>query len=119
MRAAAAPASARDGSPTRPPYIAGDWKDLAIKHVVESQQFSKASLDLIFDETERMEAVRPGTLAAKCLEGFIMASVFFEPSTRTRFSFESAMARLGGTVISSESAGTFSSAAKGEDLGGE
>jgi len=45
-----------------------------------------------------------------------MASLFYEPSTRTRFSFESAMLRLGGNVITSENAKEFSSAAKGETL---
>lgn len=45
-----------------------------------------------------------------------MASLFYEPSTRTRFSFESAMARLGGTVLTTENAKEFSSAAKGETL---
>lgn len=45
-----------------------------------------------------------------------MASLFYEPSTRTRFSFESAMLRLGGSVISTENAREFSSAAKGETL---
>ena len=48
-----------------------------------------------------------------------MSTLFYEPSTRTRLSFESAMARLGGTVLSTESAGQFSSAAKGETLEGE
>jgi aspartate carbamoyltransferase catalytic subunit len=46
----------------------------------------------------------------------IMASLFYEPSTRTRLSFESAMFRLGGDVITTESAREFSSAAKGETL---
>jgi aspartate carbamoyltransferase catalytic subunit len=45
-----------------------------------------------------------------------MASLFYEPSTRTRFSFESAMLRLGGSIISTENAKEFSSAAKGESL---
>lgn len=47
-----------------------------------------------------------------------MATLFYEPSTRTRLSFESAMSRLGGGVLSTESAGQFSSAAKGETLEG-
>ena len=50
------------------------------------------------------------------LRGKIMASLFYEPSTRTRFSFESAMLKLGGGVITTENAGEFSSAAKGETL---
>jgi aspartate carbamoyltransferase catalytic subunit len=65
-----------------------------------------------------MEAVRPGSPEARQLEGRIMSTLFYEPSTRTRLSFESAMARLGGTVLSTESAGQFSSAAKGETLEG-
>lgn len=61
---------------------------------------------------------RPGTPAAEMLKGYIMATLFYEPSTRTRLSFESAMARLGGTILSTESAAEFSSAAKGETLEG-
>ena len=50
------------------------------------------------------------------LAGRVMATLFYEPSTRTRLSFEAAMARLGGSVLSTESAGEYSSAAKGETL---
>lgn len=46
----------------------------------------------------------------------IMASLFYEPSTRTRFSFESAMLRLGGKVMATEQAAQFSSASLGEAL---
>ena len=66
----------------------------------------------------QMESVRPGTPAARQLDGVVMSTLFYEPSTRTRLSFESAMARLGGTVLSTESAGKYSSAAKGETLEG-
>ena len=50
------------------------------------------------------------------LRGKIMSTLFYEPSTRTRLSFEAAMRRLGGSVITTESAAEFSSAAKGESL---
>ena len=49
------------------------------------------------------------------LEGKILATLFFEPSTRTRFSFESAMQRLGGKILTLEQ-GASSSASKGETL---
>lgn len=48
--------------------------------------------------------------------GRILATIFYEPSTRTRLSFESAMLRLGGSVISTENAREFSSAIKGETV---
>jgi aspartate carbamoyltransferase catalytic subunit len=50
------------------------------------------------------------------MRGKILASLFYEPSTRTRLSFESAMQRLGGMVVSTENARDFSSAIKGETL---
>lgn len=85
-------------------------------HVLNAQQFSKEILEDIFRDVEFMRKVtqfgRMNTLAGK-----IMACLFYEPSTRTRFSFEAAMMRLGGGVLSTESAGLFSSAAKGESLG--
>jgi len=84
--------------------------------VVEAQQFGKEALDIIFAEAQKMEHVRPGSPESKMLDGRIMATLFYEPSTRTRLSFESAMSRLGGVLLSTESAGEYSSAAKGETL---
>ena len=52
----------------------------------------------------------------KPLAGKIIATLFYEPSTRTRLSFEAAVTLLGGQVITTESAGHFSSASKGETL---
>ncbi|KAK9812031.1 hypothetical protein WJX73_010341 [Symbiochloris irregularis] len=63
-----------------------------------------------------MEKVRPGTDAARQLDGYVMSTLFYEPSTRTRLSFEAAMAKLGGSVVSTENAREFSSVAKGETL---
>ncbi|MEW5297825.1 MAG: hypothetical protein WDW36_001007 [Sanguina aurantia] len=70
-------------------------------------------MQIIFDEAKRMETLKPGS---DLLRGYIMSTLFYEPSTRTRLSFESAMNRLGGSVVSTESAGEYSSAAKGETL---
>lgn len=89
---------------------------MPLKHVVDSQQFNKESLDAIFAEALKMESVRPGTPESEMLKGYLMATLFYEPSTRTRLSFEAAMGRLGGVIVSTESAGEYSSAAKGETL---
>lgn len=89
----------------------------ALKHVVESQQFDRELLESVFRTADEMKKDLYGERRfAKALDGKIMASLFYEPSTRTRFSFESAMRRLGGSVITTENAREFSSAAKGESL---
>ena len=88
-----------------------------LAHVIESQQFDRELLEVVFQNADQMKADLLGERRfAKSLDGRIMASLFYEPSTRTRFSFESAMLRLGGAVITTENAREFSSAAKGESL---
>jgi aspartate carbamoyltransferase catalytic subunit len=82
-----------------------------MKHLVESQQFELSFINTIFAIANQLEHRSDDSL-----QGKIMASLFYEPSTRTRFSFESAMIRLGGSVITTENAKEFSSAAKGETL---
>ncbi len=84
-------------------------------HVLEAQQFDRDSLTEIFAVTKEMEEV-VSRYGSSILNRRIMASLFYEPSTRTRLSFESAMQRLGGQIITTESAQEFSSAAKGETL---
>ncbi len=88
-----------------------------LAHVIESQQFDRELLEVVFQTADQMKVDLFGERRfARSLEGRIMASLFYEPSTRTRFSFESAMLRLGGSVITTENAREFSSAAKGESL---
>jgi aspartate carbamoyltransferase catalytic subunit len=82
--------------------------------VVEAQQFSRRLLEELFQRTDEIRS-EPHRAAGR-LQGRIMAALFYEPSTRTRLSFESAMLRLGGRTISTENAREFSSAAKGETL---
>jgi aspartate carbamoyltransferase catalytic subunit len=86
--------------------------------LVEVVRILQDALSVIFRTAREMEDIRPATPESRQLEGRVMSTLFYEPSTRTRLSFESAMARLGGTVLSTESAGEFSSAAKGETLEG-
>ena len=88
-----------------------------IEHVISAQQFlDRTFLKKLFASSAKMEKmVRSGKNSA-ILKNKILATVFYEPSTRTRFSFESAMFRLGGQVITTESAGQFSSAIKGESI---
>ena len=85
------------------------------KHIIESQQFTVPLLMELFERTRQMEKVvaRGGT---RDYEQKILATLFYKPSTRTRFSFEAAMLRLGGKVLSTEQAGVFSSAIPGEHL---
>lgn len=84
-------------------------------HVVEAQQFDRELMGQIFSVAQEMEQVVQH-YGSNILNRRVMATLFYEPSTRTRLSFESAMRRLGGEVISTESAQEFSSVAKGETL---
>ena len=89
-------------------------KDL--KNCVEAQQFDRAMLEELFVIADAMSEVKPGSRESTMLQGFLMSTLFYEPSTRTRLSFEGAMGKLGGGILSTESAGEYSSAAKGETL---
>lgn len=84
------------------------------KHILKAQQFDRCFLEDLFDSTEIIE--KEVIDFNNILNGKIMASLFYEPSTRTRFSFEVAMHKLGGSVTSTENAREFSSATKGETL---
>ncbi len=88
---------------------------MKLNHIVESQQFTVPRLMELFKRTEEMKKIvaRGGT---RDYDNKIMATLFYKPSTRTRFSFESAMYRLGGKVLSTENAKEFSSEIQGEML---
>jgi aspartate carbamoyltransferase catalytic subunit len=85
-----------------------------LRHVIESQQFSRTILEDLFARSEEMKR-EPHHFMGR-LAGQVMAALFYEPSTRTRLSFEAAMLRLGGDAIGTDNAREFSSAAKGETL---
>lgn len=84
-----------------------------MQHIVAVEQFEREWIEALFAEADLMRALPAD---AEPLRGKILASIFYEPSTRTRLSFESAMMRLGGNVISTENARDFSSAMKGETV---
>ena len=85
-----------------------------LRHVVESQQFSRPLLEELLDRADEMKR-QPHNFSGR-LAGQVMAALFYEPSTRTRLSFEAAMLRLGGRTMGTDNAHEFSSAAKGETL---
>lgn len=84
---------------------------MKLYHCIESQQFTRELLYELFNKADELRIKKD-----KSLDGKILASLFYEPSTRTRLSFESAMLRLGGKVIGTENAKEFSSVIKGESL---
>ncbi|HOX36839.1 MAG TPA: aspartate carbamoyltransferase [Candidatus Brocadiia bacterium] len=84
---------------------------LSGRDIISVRDFSRSEIETVMEAAGRMLADAPHDL----LSGRLMASLFFEPSTRTRLSFETAMHRLGGRVVSvSGSEGT--SLLKGESL---
>lgn len=85
------------------------------KHVVSIKDFTRDEINEILDIAQEMKKTSEGKKTNKSLNGKILGTLFFEPSTRTRLSFESAMKRLGGTCIGFARPGT-SSVKKGETL---
>ena len=88
---------------------------MKLNHILESQQFTVPMLMELFDRANLMKKIvaRGGT---KDYSDKILCTLFYKPSTRTRFSFESAMYRLGGQKLTTEQAGEFSSEIEGETL---
>ncbi len=83
---------------------------LSFRHLLDSHQIKESDIEKLFPLADEYFA-KP----RQDCQNTILATLFFEPSTRTRFSFESAMNRLGGRVISLED-GQTSSVTKGESL---
>jgi len=84
-------------------------------HTVSVRDFSREDIEHILNLADTFIPIARGEKASDLMNGKIMATLFFEPSTRTRLSFESAMQRLGGRVLGfADPGGT--SAKKGETL---
>ena len=67
------------------------------RDIISIEDFSREEIDYILDESTKMEQV--ASKSSDLLAGKILATLFFEPSTRTRLSFEAAMLKLGGSTI--------------------
>ncbi len=89
--------------------------DFKGKDILHGAQFTREELEHIMGVAADLRGRLKGQRSLDLMNGYLMASLFFEPSTRTRLSFESAIYRLGGQVTGFASAGTTSSA-KGESL---
>ena len=85
-----------------------------MKHVLSSSQYTREDLEELFNLTDKVKQA-PKAYQDK-LEDKMIAIMFYEPSTRTRLSFETAAQKLGAKIITTENAGEFSSAAKGETI---
>jgi len=89
--------------------------DFKGRNIVSIKEFTTKEIEEILDVAEMMVPYAKGEMTSRLLDGHILATLFFEPSTRTNLSFRSAMMRLGGTVLGfSDTAGT--SVQKGETL---
>lgn len=91
-----------------------------MRHILTAEQFDKAQLDKLFKSADhfrnRDQAIADRQEVMRLHFGRIMLTMFYEPSTRTRISFEVAAAKLGIRVAGTENAAEFSSAAKGESI---
>jgi aspartate carbamoyltransferase catalytic subunit len=83
------------------------------RDIVSIKDFSKPDIEYLMSMTDMMEAIARG--GSEMLKGKILANLFFEPSTRTKLSFESAMYRLGGNCIGFAES-SLTSIEKGENL---
>jgi aspartate carbamoyltransferase catalytic subunit len=87
-----------------------------MRNILSAAQFSKEDIEKILRDAEKMEKECKTGKVQKLLQDKIIACIFFEPSTRTRLSFETAALKLGAQVISAENASANSSSYKGESI---
>jgi aspartate carbamoyltransferase catalytic subunit len=87
-----------------------------LKHLVSASQLTPEMLFELFGRADALQEQDRARTLQPVLQGRILATLFYEPSTRTRLSFEAAMQKLGGSVLSVENARDSSSAVKGETI---
>jgi aspartate carbamoyltransferase catalytic subunit len=89
--------------------------NLTGKDILDGAQFTREEIDGLMDLADDFRRQIEARKALDLLKGKVLGALFFEPSTRTRLSFETAMHRLGGSVVGFSSAES-TSVAKGETL---
>jgi aspartate carbamoyltransferase catalytic subunit len=97
----------------RPEKINGNFKG---KDILSMEQFDPKSITKLFKLTEKMSRLAKSATPSKILGGNIATLIFYEPSTRTRGSFDAATKQLGGQTVVVENPQQFSSVSKGETL---
>ena len=86
-----------------------------LKNIISIKDFEREDVEYILDEASKLENIAKSREVSDELKGKILGLMFFEPSTRTRMSFETAIKRLGGEEIGFETSGS-SSVSKGESI---
>ena len=86
-----------------------------LKDIISIKDFEREDIEYILDEASKLEDVAKSKEISEELKGKLLGLMFFEPSTRTKISFETAMKRLGGECIGFENSGS-SSVSKGESI---
>ena len=90
-------------------------KIFRLKNIISIKDFEREDIEYILDEASKLENIAKSKEVSEELKGKILGLMFFEPSTRTRISFETAMKRLSGNCIGFTSSGS-SSVSKGESI---
>ena len=90
-------------------------KIFELKNIISIKDFKKSDIEYILNEAEKLEDIAKSKEISEELKGKILGLMFFEPSTRTKMSFETAMKRLSGECIGFENTGS-SSVSKGESI---
>lgn len=90
-------------------------KIFELKNIISIKDFERSDIDYILNEASTLENVAQSKEISEELKGKILGLMFFEPSTRTKMSFETAMKRLNGQCIGFENTGS-SSVSKGESI---
>lgn len=99
--------------------LPGSYDIVVIMHILATAQYTHTQLNSLFSRADELRSYTTPTQRKKLAQlhvGRQLCSLFYEPSTRTRLSFEAAALKLGMGVVSTENAREFSSAAKGETI---